>query len=125
METNRNKNQSEKDQENRLHNPQGKTSPAAIKSGDKLRENPSNDEETISQQPEKHVGDRSSQSPITKEHDSGRSQVTNQGDQKQTVNDSGGDWDKPEEEGNPTPQKNPYEEISDDPNETQKKIPKM
>ena len=119
--SNKNK-KNEKQQESRLHTPQA-TSPVNLRSGDKLRENPSNDEETISQDPRKTGTEGSSQSPLSREHDGGRSPVTNEDNQKEVVNPSGGDWDEPKQE--PSLQKNPYEEIEDDPNETQKKIPKM
>jgi|ERR1700730_8585355 len=119
--TNKSK-KNEKQQQNKLHTPQS-TTPVNHRSGDKLRENPSDDEETIAQNPQKSGNQESTQSPLSREHDGGRTQVTNEDDQKEVVNPSGGDWDEPEE--NPTPEKNPYEEIGDDPNETQKKIPKM
>ena len=112
-----------KNKETRTHQPQA-TTPANIKSGDKLRENPANDEETISQKPKEHYGDRNAQSQLSREHEKGTNQVTNQEEQKEVTNPEGGDWDKPETD-DPTPRKNPYEEISDNPGDTQKKIPKL
>ena len=113
-----------KEQSGRLHQPQSDStqSPVNLRSGDKLKENPSNDEETIEQNPRKGESDQTAQSPLSKEHD-GRNQVTNEDDQREVVNPTGGDWDEPEKE--PAPQKNPNEEISDDPDGTQRKIPKM
>ena len=124
---NKNKKDTEsKERSGRLHQPQSAsdtTTPVNLRSGDKLRENPSNDEETIEQNPRKGETRKTDQSPLLKEHDGGRNQVTNEDDQKEVVNPSGGDWDEPEKD--PTPQKNPYEDIDDDPDGTQRKIPKM
>jgi hypothetical protein len=114
-----------KEQSERLHQPQSDSTrkPVNLRSGDKLKENPSNDEETIEQNPRKGESGRTAQSPLSKEHDGSRNQVTNEDDQKEIVNPKDGDWDEPEKE--PAPQKDPNEEISDDPDGTQRKIPKM
>jgi len=111
-----------KDQQHQTHTPQGST-PVNLRSGDKLRENPANDEETISQKPKEHYGDRNKQSDLSREHEKGTNQVTNEEEQKEVVNPEGGDWDKPETD--PTPTKNPYEEIDDNPGDTQRKIPRL
>ena len=114
-----------KEQSGRLHQPQfdSTQSQVNLRSGDKLRENPSNDEETIEQDPRKGESSRTGQSPLSKEHDGGRNQVTNKDDQKEVVNPTGGDWDEPEKD--PAPQKNPNEDVDDDPDGTQRKIPNM
>ena len=105
MKKNNKNKKTEKQTERRLHHPQAAT-PVNLRSGDKLRENPSNEEKTISQDPHKSGTERNSQSPLFREHDERRNQVTNEDDQKEVVNTSGGDWDEPTEE--PSPQKNPY-----------------
>ena len=105
----------------RLHIPQ--ETPVNHRSGDKLRENPANDEETISQDPRKHTDDSNAQSPLTREHDGDRGRVTNADDQTDVVNPTSEDWDEPQED--PKPGRNPNEEIGDNPDETQRKIPKM
>src|SRR4051812_23073342 len=76
----------------RLHTPQTAqtTTPVNLKSGDKLRENPANDEETIEQDPRKTSGGSGGKSPLSREHDGGRNQITNEDDQKDIVNPTGG-----------------------------------
>jgi len=70
------------------------TSPANIRSGDKLRENPANDEETIAQNPRKLEAENTEQSPLSRKHDDERNQVTNEDDQKDIVNPTEGNWEK-------------------------------
>jgi len=120
---NENKRQSKRDKLSQNAQSSETTTPVNLKSGDKLRENPSNDEETISQGSRKWSDERTEQSPISRQHDGGRNQVTNEDDQQEIVNPTGEDWDEPEKD--PKPTKNPYEEIGDDPDGTQRKIPKM
>ncbi len=74
------------------------TTPVNLKSGDKLRENPSNDEETIAQNSRKTGDQQTEQTPLSREHDGGRNQVTNEDEQKEIVNPTGGDWDQSKEE---------------------------
>ena len=121
----RNRNKKDKNQEQHVTRNTGAqtTSPANLRSGDKLRENPSNDEETIAQQSRKSEEKQREQSPLSKQHDGDRNQITNQQNQQEVVNPSGGDWDEPEKE--PTPTTTPYEGVNDDPDGTQRKIPKM
>src|SRR5690242_21730384 len=120
----KNKNKKHKDQEQHVDgNSAQTTTPANLRSGDKLRENPSNDEATISQNPRQSDTQRTEQSPLSKHHDGDRNQVTNEDEQQKAVNPSGGDWDEPEED--PTPKTTPYEGVDDDPGGTQRKIPKM
>jgi len=113
------------DHSTRLHQPQpsSSTTPVNRRSGDKLRENPSNDEETIEQNPRKAETLRTEQTPLSKQNDGGRNQVTNEDEQKEVINPEGGDWDEPEKDT--TPKATPYESIDDDPNGTERKIPKM
>ena len=66
------------------------TSPVNLRSGDKLRENPSNDEETIAQTPRK---EESEKTPIPRKEDE-RNQVTNEDDQKDIVNPTEGNLAK-------------------------------
>jgi hypothetical protein len=94
MENKKNKNQ--KDQ-------QPINTPVNLKSGDKLRENPANDEETISQNPKKSEELPSEHSSLPRQHEEDRNQVTNEDDQKDIVNPTEGDWDvkiKPETDRN-------------------------
>ena len=70
------------------------TSPVNQRSGDKLRENPLNDEETISQDPRKLESEKTQQSPLSRKHDDERNQVTNEDDQKDIVNPTEGNWEK-------------------------------
>ena len=69
------------------------TSPVNLRSGDKLRENPSNDEETIAQNPKKTDEQQTQQSPLTREPHEERNQVTNEDEQQEVVNPTSGDWD--------------------------------
>ena len=48
------------------------TSPVNLRSGDKLRENPSNDEETIEQNSKKVDTEKTEQSPLSRKHDDER-----------------------------------------------------
>jgi hypothetical protein len=96
------------------------TSPVNLKSGDRLRENPSNDEETIKQDT---IGNRSEQSPLSRKHEEDGRHVTNEDDQQEIVNPSGGNWDEPEKTTEPG--KDPYEGLNEDPGGTQRKIPNM
>jgi len=68
------------------------TSPVNLRSGDKLRENPANDEETISQNSKKSDEQQTQQSSLTREHHEERNQVTNEDEQKEIVNPTEGDW---------------------------------
>ena len=68
--------------------------PVNLRSGDKLRENPSNDEETIAQDPRKLESEKTQQSPLSRKHDDERNQVTNEDDQKDIVNPTEGNWEK-------------------------------
>jgi hypothetical protein len=70
------------------------TSPVNLKSGDKLRENPSNDEETIAQNPRKFESEKTEQSHLSRKHDDERNQVTNEDDQKDIVNPTEANWEK-------------------------------
>jgi hypothetical protein len=70
------------------------TTPVNLRSGDKLRENPSNDEETIAQDPRKVESEKTQQSPLSRKHDDERNQVTNEDDQKDIVNPTEGNWEK-------------------------------
>jgi len=81
------KNQKDKDQS-------PTTSPANLRSGDKLRENPANDEETIAQSPRKFEAEKTEQSPLSRKHDDESNQVTNEDDQKDIVNPTEGNWAK-------------------------------
>jgi len=97
--SNPNKNKKEhQDQKKKKANPQSAqlTTPVNQRSGDRLRENPSNDEETIAQHPGKSGTDPMEQSPLPREHEAGRNQVTNEDDQKEIVNPGDGDWEKGE-----------------------------
>ncbi len=67
-------------------------SPVNLRSGDKLRENPANDEETISQNSKKSDEQQTQQSPLTREHHEERNQVTNEDEQQEIVNPTEGDW---------------------------------
>ena len=120
-----NKNKKNKSQQQDAHaNPGAQTTtPVNLRSGDKLRENPSNDEETIAQNPRQTDAQSTEQSRLSKEHVRDRNQVTNEDEQQEVVNPSGGDWDEPEQD--PTPKTTPYEGVNDDPDGTQRKIPKM
>jgi hypothetical protein len=60
--------------------------PVNLKSGDKLRENPSNDEETIAQHPRKGNPQQSVQSPAFIQLEGEQKQVTNEEDQQEIVN---------------------------------------
>lgn len=60
--------------------------PANLKSGDKLRENPSNDEETIAQHPRKGNPQQSGQSPVFIQLEGEQKQVTNEEDQQEIAN---------------------------------------
>jgi hypothetical protein len=62
------------------------TAPVSLKSGDKLRENPSNDEETIAQHPRKNNPQQSEQPPVSIQHGGEKMQVTNEEDQQEIVN---------------------------------------
>jgi hypothetical protein len=117
----RNKNKKGKNQEQRGDS--SATSPVNLRSGDKLRENPSNEEEIIEQHPRQSEEQETEQSSLSREHDGERIQITNEQDQQEVVNPSDDDWDEPEKE--PTPRTTPYEGVNDDPDGTQKKIPKM
>ncbi|MGB8193269.1 MAG: hypothetical protein WCF67_15170 [Chitinophagaceae bacterium] len=116
------------------HNAQ--TKPADTKEVDKLRENPHNDERTISQSsetPKPAVGLNTGSTFARK--DEGRNQVTNEEEQNQVVNPEPGrvenkaGEEEPEVPGTPDspeePSTNPYEEIGDDPDTAKKKLPKM
>ena len=116
-----NKNKKDKNQEQHVTGNPG--AQANLRSGDKLRENPSNDEETIAQQPRGSEEKQREQSPLSKEQDGDRNQITNEQDQQEVVNPSGGDWDEPAKE--PAPTTTPYEGVNDDPDGTERKIPKM
>jgi len=70
------------------------TSPVNLRSGDKLSENPANDEETITQNPRKSDEEKTEQSPLSRKHDDERNQVTNEDDQKDIVNPTEGNWEK-------------------------------
>jgi len=70
------------------------TTPVNLRSGDKLRENPINDEETIAQDPRKFETEKTEQSPLTRAHDDERNQVTNEDDQKDIVNPTEGNWEE-------------------------------
>ena len=70
------------------------TTPVNQRSGDKLRENPSNDEETIAQDSRKLESEKTQQSPLSRKHDDERNQVTNEDDQKDIVNPTEGNWEK-------------------------------
>lgn len=113
------------------HNQQ--TRPADTRDVDKLRENPHNDEKTISQTPGLHSRNTvDSESTFAQKDEEGMNEVTNEQEQNQVVNPGGKDWEsKAREEGpgekpeGPSPSKTPYEEIGDDPEEMRKKIPKM
>ena len=114
------------------HNQQ--TRPADTKEVDKLRENPHNDEKTISQDPAKRSQNAvESDSAFARKDEDGRNQVTNEQEQNKIVNPgtAGKQWEsKSGEEEEPAekpeePSKNPYEEIGDDPETARKKIPKM
>ena len=70
------------------------TTPVNLKSGDKLRENPSNDEETIAQNPRKVETEKTEQSPLTRKPDDERNQITNEDDQKDIVNPTEKNWEK-------------------------------
>ena len=83
----------EKDQLKNSPAPQA-TTPVNRKSGDKLRENPSNDEETISQTSRKSEEQQTEQSPLSRQHNDKKSQVTNEEDQKKIVNPMDGEWEK-------------------------------
>jgi hypothetical protein len=91
---NPNKNKSEQKEEMKQSPAPQTTTPVNRKSGDKLRENPSNDEETIAQTPRKSEAQQTEQSPLTRQHDDKRNQVTNEEDQEKIVNPMEGDWDK-------------------------------
>jgi len=71
---------------------QSQTSPVNLRSGDKLRENPANDEETISQNSKKSDEQQTQQSSLTREHHEERNQVTNEDEQQEIVNPTEGDW---------------------------------
>ena len=116
------------------HNVQ--TKPADTQDVDKLRENPHNDERTISQSGDvpKPNADLNTGSTFARKDES-RNQVTNEEEQTRVVNpgprrvQNQADEEGPEIPGTPdtpdAPSKNPYEEIGDDPDEARKKIPKM
>ena len=70
------------------------TSPVQQRSGDKLRENPNNDEETIPQDSRKSDSQQPEQSPPLRRHEPEQKQVTNEDDQKEIVNPTGEQWDE-------------------------------
>ncbi len=104
------------------------TRPAENPDKDKLRENPHNDEKTISRNdPErKSDADLKTGSTFAEKDEEGQNRVINEEEQKQVVNPGPRDWESSATQEEPeTPSKNPYEEIGDDPEESRKKIPKM
>ncbi len=70
------------------------TSPVNLRSGDKLRENPANDEETLTQNSRKFEAEKTEQSPLSRKHDDERNQVTNEDDQKDIVNPTEGNGEQ-------------------------------
>lgn len=112
------------------HNQQ--TKPASTGDVDKLRENPHNDEKTISQNPGQESKNKvDSDSTFARKDEGGRNQVTNEQEQNKVVNPGGEKrWESKAGEDTPaeepeTTSKNPYEEIGDDAEEVRRKIPKM
>ena len=89
--TNKNK-QPQSEEKNKKESPT--TTPVNLRSGDKLRENPVNDEETIAQDPRKFETEKAEQSALTRKHNDERNQVTNEDDQKDVVNPTEGNWEK-------------------------------
>lgn len=132
------------------HNEQ--TKPAKSQDVDKLRENPSNDEQVIPQDESRRAdADLKSRSTFAQKDKDGMNRVTNDQEQNEVVNpgpqrienakrgddDDDDDGDDGDDDNTtlPTgpeipmpetePSTNPYEEIGDDPETTRKKIPKM
>ena len=110
------------------HNKQ--TRPADTGEVDKLRENPHNDEKTISQNQQQPKNNVESDSTFARKDDEGRNQVTNEQEQNKVVNPGEKKWESKAAEEEPgehpeTPTKDPYEEIGDDPDAARKKLPKM
>jgi hypothetical protein len=121
--TNKNKKNKSREEDVRSSSGAQTTTPVNLRSGDKLRENPSNDEETIAQNPRQTDRQSAEQSQLSRDHVNDMTEVTNEEEQQKVVNPSGGDWDEPEED--PTPKIAPYEGVNDDPDGTRRKIPKM
>ena len=70
------------------------TSPVQQRSGDKLRENPTNDQETIAQDPRKSDSQQPEQPIPLRRNEPEQQQVTNEDDQKEIVNPTGEQWEE-------------------------------